>query len=113
MKRVQLDFKKSFRVIRGNARAQATQMVIAPGKAEGAPRTRHGGADQWLYVVAGRGDALVKRRRYKLVPGTLIFIAKGERHEIKNTGRAPLRKLNFYAPPAYSKSGEPLSRGRR
>ena len=113
MKRVQLDFKKSFRVIRGNARAQAAQMVIAPGKAEGDPRNRHRGADQWLYVVAGRGDALVKRRRYKLVPGTLIFIAKGERHEIKNTGRAPLRTLNFYAPPAYSKSGEPLSRGRR
>jgi mannose-6-phosphate isomerase-like protein (cupin superfamily) len=113
MKRVQLDLKKSFRVIRGNARAQAAQMVIAPGKAEGDPRNRHRGADQWLYVVAGRGDAYVKGRRYKLVPRTLIFIAKGERHEIKNTGRKPLRTLNFYAPPAYSLSGDPLPRGKR
>ena len=113
MKRAQLDFKKSFRVIRGNARAQAAQMVIAPGKTEGDPRNRHRGADQWLYVVAGRGDALVKRRRYKLVPGTLIFIARGERHEIKNSGRKPLRTLNFYAPPAYSTSGDPLPRGKR
>jgi len=113
MKRVQLNFKKSFRVIRGNARAQAAQMVIAPGNAEGDPHNRHRGADQWLYVVAGRGDAFVKQRRYKLVPGTLIFIAKGERHEIKNTGRAPLRTLNFYAPPAYSLSGDPLPRGKR
>jgi mannose-6-phosphate isomerase-like protein (cupin superfamily) len=113
MKRVQLDLKKSFRVIRGNARAQAAQMVIAPGKAEGDPRNRHRGADQWLYVVAGRGDAIVKGRRYKLVPHTLIFIAKGERHEIKNTGRKPLRTLNFYAPPAYSASGDPLPRGKR
>jgi mannose-6-phosphate isomerase-like protein (cupin superfamily) len=113
MKRIQLDFKKSFRVIRGNARAQAAQMVIAPGKAEGDRRNRHRGADQWLYVVAGRGDAYVKGRRYKLVPRTLIFIAKGERHEIKNSGRTALRTLNFYSPPAYSVSGEPLARGRR
>ena len=113
MKRVQLDFKKAFRVIRGNARAQAAQMVIAPGKSEGDARNRHRGADQWLYVVAGRGDAVVKRRRYKLVARTLIFIAKGERHQIRNTGRTPLRTLNFYAPPAYSLSGDPLPRGRR
>jgi len=113
MKRVQLDFKKSFRVIRGNARAQAAQMVIAPGKSEGDARNRHRGADQWLYVVAGRGDAYVKNRRYKLVARTLIFIAKGERHRITNTGRKPLRTLNFYAPPAYSLSGDPLPRGRR
>src|SRR5438105_14037912 len=108
MTRVQLDFKKSFRVIRGNARAQAAQMVIAPGKAEGDPRNRHRGADQWLYVVAGRGDALVKRRRYKLVPGTLIFIAKGERHEIKKTGTAPRRTLTFAGPPAHSMCGVPM-----
>ena len=113
MKRVKLDFKKAFRVIRGNARAQAAQMVIAPGKSEGDARNRHRGADQWLYVVAGRGDVVVKRRRYKLVARTLIFIAKGERHQIRNTGRTPLRTLNFYAPPAYSLSGDPLSRGRR
>ena len=113
MKRVQLDFKKVFRVIRGNARAQAAQMVIAPGKSEGDARNRHRGADQWLYVVAGRGDAVVKGRRYKLVARTLIFIAKGERHQIRNTGQTPLRTLNFYAPPAYSLSGDPLPRGRR
>ena len=113
MKIERLHFKKSFRVIRGNRRAQAAEMVITPGDAEGDPRNRHRGADQWLYVVAGRGDALVKSRRYKLLPGTLIFIAKGERHEIKATGRTPLRTLNFYAPPAYSVSGDPLPRGRR
>ena len=113
MKLERLRFKKAFRVIRGNRRAQAAEMVITPGNSEGDPRNRHRGADQWLYVVAGRGDAVVKGRRYKLVPGTLIFIPSGERHEIKATGRSPLRTLNFYAPPAYSKSGEPLPRGRR
>jgi mannose-6-phosphate isomerase-like protein (cupin superfamily) len=113
MKLERLRFKKSFRVIRGNRRAQAAEMVITPGNSEGDPRNRHRGADQWLFVVAGRGDAIVKGRRYKLVPGSLIFIARGERHEIKASGRTRLRTLNFYAPPAYSVSGEPLPRGRR
>ena len=113
MKFERLHFKKAFRVIRGNRRAQAAEMVITPGKSEGDPRNRHRGADQWLFVVAGRGDALVKSRRYKLAPGTLIFIKSGEQHEIKATGRTPLRTLNFYAPPAYSLGGDPLPRGRR
>src|SRR5437660_10260052 len=113
MKRVQLDFKKSFRVIRGNARAQAAQMVIAPGDAEGDPRNRHRGADQWLFVVAGRGSALLKNRRYALGPGSLLLVERGERHEIKNTGRTLLRTLNFYVPPAYKPRGVPLPRGKR
>ena len=113
MKLEKLRFRKSFRVIRGNRRAQAAEMVITPGNSEGDPRNRHRGADQWLFVVAGRGDAVVKSRRYKLVPGSLIFIRSGERHEIKATGRKPLRTLNFYAPPAYSMSGDPLPRGKR
>jgi mannose-6-phosphate isomerase-like protein (cupin superfamily) len=88
-------------------------MVIAPGKSEGGPRNRHRGADQWLFVVEGRGEAHVKKRRYRLVAHSLILIRSGERHEIKNTGETPLRTLNFYAPPAYRKSGEPTPRGRR
>jgi hypothetical protein len=31
---------------------------------------------------------------------------------VKDTGRAPLRTLNVYVPPAYSKGGEGLSRAR-
>ena len=113
MKREDLTFQAGFRVSVGNDRSQGAVMVLRKGGREGGPDNRHRGADQWLYVVAGRGDAIVKGRRYKLVPHTLIFIAKGERHEIKNTGRKPLRTLNFYAPPAYSASGDPLPRGKR
>jgi mannose-6-phosphate isomerase-like protein (cupin superfamily) len=113
MKLRRLKFKKGFRVIPGNRRAQAAEMVIPPGESEGDERNRHRGADQWLFVVAGRGDALVKDRRYKLVAGSLILIERGERHEIKNTGRTLLRTLNFYAPPAYRKGGDELPRGKR
>jgi mannose-6-phosphate isomerase-like protein (cupin superfamily) len=113
MKLRRLTLKEGFRVIPGNRRAQAAEMVIPPGDAEGDPSNKHRGADQWLYVVEGTGSALVKGKRYKLAAGSLLFIQRGERHEIRNTGRKLLRTLNFYAPPAYSKSGEPLPRGRK
>jgi mannose-6-phosphate isomerase-like protein (cupin superfamily) len=113
MKLRRLKFKKGFRVMRGNTRSQAAEMVIAAGESEGDERNRHRGADQWLFVVDGRGEALVKNRRYKLVPGSLILIECGERHEIRNSGRKLLRTLNFYVPPAYTKSGDELPRGKR
>jgi mannose-6-phosphate isomerase-like protein (cupin superfamily) len=113
LRHIRLRFRRAFRVVPGNRRAQCAEMVLAPGKSEGGPDNRHGGADQWLFVVSGRGEALVKGRTTRLVAGSLLFIAKGERHEIRNTGRAPLRTLNFYAPPAYRRDGEPLPRGRK
>ena len=113
MRLKRLRFRKGFRIVPGNRRSQAAEMVIPPGDAEGDPRNRHRGADQWLFVVAGRGEALVKGRRHRLAPGSLIFIEHGERHEIKNTGRALLRTLNFYVPPAYTRGGDELPRGKR
>ena len=113
MKLAKLSLRKGFRVVRGNRRSQAAEMVIAPGDSEGDPRNRHRGADQWLFVIAGTGSALVKKKRYKLAAGSLLFIARGERHEIRNTGRSLLRTINFYVPPAYRQDGEPLPRGSR
>jgi mannose-6-phosphate isomerase-like protein (cupin superfamily) len=106
MQRKHLRFGKGFRVALGNARAQAAEMVLPPGEAEGSPENRHRGADQWLYVVAGTGSALVNGRRYALRPGTLLLIEHLDTHEIKNTGREVLRTLNLYVPPAYTASGE-------
>ncbi len=113
MKRKKLRFGAGFRVALGNRRSQAAEMVIAPGKAEGDPSNRHRGADQWLYVEAGTGEATINRRRYALAAGTLLLIEKGDRHEIRNTGRSALKTLNFYVPPAYGREGDELPRGRR
>lgn len=108
MERKHLRFGKGFRVAMSNARAQAAEMVIPPGEAEGDPENRHRGADQWLYVVSGTGSALVNGKRYALSPGTLMLIEHGDKHEIKNTGQELLRTLNVYVPPAYTKSGDEL-----
>lgn len=88
-----LKFGEGFRVAPGNRCSQAAEMVIAPGDAEGGSDNRHRGADQWLFVLSGTGTAIVNGKRHTL--------------------RAGLRTLNFYVPPAYKASGDPLPRGRK
>ena len=112
MPRKQLGFRKGFSVAFRNARAQAATMVIAPGDAEGGPDNRHRGSDQWLYVLSGTGRATVNGRRQPLKPGTLLLVERGKTHEIRNTGRTPLKTLNLYVPPAYTAPDDPLPRGR-
>jgi mannose-6-phosphate isomerase-like protein (cupin superfamily) len=75
-------------------------MVIAPGDPEGGPDNTHRG-DQWLYVVEGRGVAIINDKKNSISKGTLLLIEKGERHEIRAMGKAKLKTLNFYTPPQY------------
>src|SRR5579885_3324286 len=98
MKCKQLDLDERFGVAFRNARAAAAVMTLPPGDAEGDAQNRHEDADQWLFVVAGEGAAIVEGKRQELKPGTLLLIERGERHEVRNDGRQPLRTLNFYVP---------------
>ena len=112
MKRKLLRFGRGFRVAIGNARSQAAEMVLPPGKAEGDAHNRHRGADQWLFVLSGSGRATVNKRRHALRAGSLLLIEHGDEHEILNTGRTMLKTLNFYVPPAYDRQGDELPAGK-
>ena len=87
-------------------------MVIPPGDCEGGPDNRHRGADQWLYVLAGSGVATLSGRKHRIKAGSLVLIERGATHEIRNSGRTPLKTLNVYVPPAYRSDGNELPRGR-
>jgi mannose-6-phosphate isomerase-like protein (cupin superfamily) len=95
MKRNFFRFGHGFHVMMGNKKSQAAQMTLAPGEKEGGPENRHCGADQWLFVVSGKGEAVVNRRKYPLQSGTMILIERGDLHEVRNTGQVPLRTLNL------------------
>lgn len=114
MKRTQLKFDHDFKIVLGNKRSQAAEMVLPPGESEGGPDNRHRGADQWLFVVSGNGRVTFNGRRYPLRAGTLLLIERGDTHEIKNTSRRDkLVTLNFYVPPAYTPEGDELPAGKR
>lgn len=107
-----LRFGAEFKVWMGNSKSQAATMVLEPGGAEGGPENNHRGADQWLYVVRGSGEAKVGRKTHQLKAGSLLLIPRGRMHQIRNTGRTNLETLNFYVPPAYTPKGDTLPAGR-
>ena len=112
MKHKHLQFGRGFQVRFGNKRAQAAQMTLGPGQTEGGPDNRHRGADQWLDVVGGTGEAVVNGEPVALRAGTLLLIQRGDKHALRNTGTGPLRTLNVYVPPAYTDEGQELPAGR-
>lgn len=112
MQRKFLRFGMGFRIALANSRSQAAEMTLAPGDSEGGPDHRHRGSDQWLFVVSGAGKAIVNGRTYPLGSGSLLLIERGDLHEIRCTGRSPLRTLNIYVPPAYDAGENPLPAGR-
>jgi mannose-6-phosphate isomerase-like protein (cupin superfamily) len=108
MKANKLRFRKGFAVIAGNKRSQAATMVIPVGGKEGGPHNNHRGADQWLFVVSGKGSATIAGKKIILKTSSLVLIERGQNHEIRNTGSTDLVTLNFYVPPAYTKAGNEL-----
>jgi mannose-6-phosphate isomerase-like protein (cupin superfamily) len=117
MQNTTLRFGEGFRVAFNVRQVQAAEMVIAPGGSEGGPDNRHRGADQWLFVVSGRGVARVEdgngqRREVMLEAGSLLVIEHGERHEVDNTGNELLKTLNVYYPPAFDADGHPVGPGK-
>jgi mannose-6-phosphate isomerase-like protein (cupin superfamily) len=102
--------RERFAVLVKTANAQAATMTLAPGTSgnEGSAN-EHAWAEQWLYVVSGRGSARVARRTIALREGSLLVIQKREPHIIRAAPRSRLVTFNIYVPPAYDEQGEPLA----
>ncbi len=101
MQRYTVRPEAGFHVLGGTQRSQAAVMVLGPGERTGGPDNRHPGSDQWLYVIGGRGHAVVGGEPVDLDPGTLLLIAADETHQVEAAGDTPLETVNIYAPPAY------------
>jgi mannose-6-phosphate isomerase-like protein (cupin superfamily) len=97
-----------FKHLAETAAAQVLLMTLGPGEAsDDQPSNEHPKCEQWMYVMAGSGEVLSStRRKFKIGPGSLVVIEKRELHQIRATGKAPLRTLNFYIPPAYARGAK-------
>ena len=96
-----------FSILHSTTDAQAAMMTLRPGQSTSdEPVNEHPRCEQWLFIISGSGKATLGKRRIALRAGSLLLIEKGEAHRIENTGKSPLVTLNFYCPPAYTKSGE-------
>jgi mannose-6-phosphate isomerase-like protein (cupin superfamily) len=113
MKHKQVRFGMGFKILLGKRQSQAAQMVMSPGDVEGDAGNCHRDCDQWLYVTDGTGHARINGKTYRLRTGSLFLIEHGDRHEIRATGRKPLKTLNIYVPPGYTPSGGELPAANR
>ena len=90
MIKAKAEYVPGFHILTGDERSQAATLVIQPGNRAGGPANKHRGADQWIYVESGSGEATIDGKTLNLEKGSLILIQRTEAHAFHNTGSAPL-----------------------
>ncbi|MEF8975322.1 MAG: hypothetical protein V5A21_03730 [Halapricum sp.] len=73
MRRHHLDFGRFFEVVETTDAAQAAQMTLSPGRSTGGPDNVHPDSDQWLFVHAGSGWAVINGTEYDLIVITVTI----------------------------------------
>jgi mannose-6-phosphate isomerase-like protein (cupin superfamily) len=79
--------------------SQGATLVLQPQTKTGGPENRHPDSDQWIYVIAGAGRAVIAGREAHLEAGTILLIDAGEPHEIFCLGDDPLVMFTVFSPP--------------
>ena len=60
------------------------------------PMHRHGGFEECMYVLAGRGMTETEQNQSPVEAGDTILVFPGELHVTRNTGDIPLQMLCFF-----------------
>jgi mannose-6-phosphate isomerase-like protein (cupin superfamily) len=85
------------RVLFTGARSQTVLMTIPNGQDIG--MEVHPNVEQLIFIASGQGKAILNGAESALGPGDLLVITPGTRHDVVNTGTAPLRIYTVYVPP--------------
>ncbi|MDP6573414.1 MAG: cupin domain-containing protein [Rhodospirillales bacterium] len=73
----------------------------------------HGENDEIIYVLEGKGTAVVDGERHPMVPGTTIFLGKCVKHTFINEGDGELRFIATILPAGLEDYFEAVGRPRR
>jgi mannose-6-phosphate isomerase-like protein (cupin superfamily) len=92
-----LDSSVFRRVVFTTGRTQIVTQTLDPGEEIGAETHDH--TEQILFCVAGRGEVVLNGVHSPFVPGDVVVVPPGVRHNFVNTGRQRLRLFTVYAPP--------------
>jgi mannose-6-phosphate isomerase-like protein (cupin superfamily) len=79
--------------------AQHCQLVVMHLKAGEDIGVETHTLDQFFRVEEGRGAVIINGIRKPLTAGTAIIVPAGAKHNIINTGSAPLKLYTVYSPP--------------
>lgn len=78
-------------------------MSLKPGEEIG---TETHGVDQFFRFESGSGQVIVGQATYDVTNGSAVIIPGGTKHNIKNTGKVPLKLYSIYSPPNHKKGTE-------
>lgn len=85
------------RVLHTGERTQVVAMALPPGVDIGAETHRR--VEQLLFIQSGHGEAVLNGKIETLVPGDVVVVPAGTKHNVINTGHVPLKLFTIYSPP--------------
>lgn len=87
------------RVLYTGDKSQLVVMSIAPGDDIGVETHAH--VEQTIVCVAGSGRLSLDGVESRFVPGDVVVIPPGTRHDLTNVGATPLKLYTIYVPPSH------------
>lgn len=87
------------RVLYTGRNLQLVLMTLQPGEEIG--EEVHEDRDQFFRIEEGEGVVLIDGRENAVADDFAVIVPAGARHNVRNTGSAPLRLYTIYAPPEH------------
>lgn len=78
---------------------QLVLMTLKPGEEIG--EEVHDDRDQFFRIEEGSGEVLIDGKRNPVEDDFAVIVPAGARHNVRNTGDAPLRFYTLYGPPEH------------
>jgi mannose-6-phosphate isomerase-like protein (cupin superfamily) len=87
------------RVLYTGKKMQLVLMALQPGEEVG--EEVHEDRDQFFRIEEGEGEVVIDGKRTSVEENHAIIVPAGARHNVINTGDAPLLLYTLYAPPEH------------
>ena len=87
------------RVLYTGKHLQLVLMTLQPGDDIG--EEVHDGHDQFFRIESGKGEVLIDGTRHAVEDDDAVIVPAGARHNVTNTGEAPLKHYTLNAPPEH------------
>ncbi len=87
------------RVLYTGKNLQLVLMTIASGEEIG--EEVHDDRDQFFRIEGGSGEVVIDGKAHAIADDDAIIVPAGARHNVRNTGDAPLKLYSIYGPPEH------------
>ncbi len=85
------------RVLFTGPKSQLVLMSVPPGGEVG--EETHKYTEQTLFFLSGRGEGELNNKKFSIVPGDVVVVTAGTKHNFRNIGTEDLKIYTVYSPP--------------